>query len=380
MKFVTAFQDPIRITKAVYYKLKPMPLPRVFKDATGGIRKSSLFGDWVQLFDADGNMGEGPCTNLMKEYFIPLLLQSETMTLNELRESLFWQIRNFGYQSFHVRELGALDMVLCDLIAVRNGKPLHRLLGAEQDWSNVYKGGGSVLLSDEELVDDILRFRSEGYHQTKIKVGGTDDWKDDIRRVEKIRKAVGEDFGIAVDSNQKWDVETAFDFMKEAAKLHVSWMEEPIHAYDMNGLKRLRTMLDDANVSVPIAMGESVRSYYEFEQYADHGVGHLQPANAALFCLDEYLKVASLAKERGLRISSGGITFENVALGACYGPEGFIEYHQPIMEVIAPYLSVSSRVEDGRFYLPEQPGIPMRMDFSHLEKDGLLGAREVFYR
>ena len=137
-----------------------------------------------------------------------------------------------------------------------------------------------------------------------------------------------------------------------------------------------------AAVGYPCHLTVRTVQYYrkQFEQYADHGVGHLQPANAALFCLDEYLKVASLAKERGLRISSGGITFENVALGACYGPEGFIEYHQPIMEVIAPYLSVSSRVEDGRFYLPEQPGIPMRMDFSHLEKDGLLGAREVFYR
>ena len=380
MKFITDFRDPIRITKAIYYKLNPIQLPRVFKDATGGIRKASLFGDWVRLFDEDGNMGEGPCTDLMRSYFIPILLQSESMTLNELREKLFWQIRNFGYQSFHVRELGALDMVLCDLIAVRNKKPLHRLLGAEQDWSNVYKGGGSVLLSDEELVADILRFQSEGYHQTKIKVGGTDDWKDDIRRVEKIRKAVGEDFGIAVDSNQKWDVETAFAFMKEAEKLNVSWMEEPIHAYDMNGLKRLRTMLDEDGCHVPIAMGESVRSYYEFEQYADHGVEHLQPANAALFCLDEYLKVADLAKKRGLGISSGGITFENVALGACYGPEGFIEYHQPIMEVLVPYLSVASRVENGKFYLPDQPGIPMRLDFERLNQDGLLASKTYYHR
>ncbi len=377
MQFLTDFPGMIKIRKAVFWKLNPLPLPRPFKDATGGIRKASLFGDWVQLFDEDGMMGEGPCTELMKDYFIPILLKSEPMTLNQLREKLFWSIRNFGYQSFHVRELGSLDMVLCDLLSVRAGIPLHRLLGATQDWSNVYKGGGSVLLSDEELVEDILRFQSEGYRQTKIKVGGTEDWQDDIRRIGKIRKAVGDDFGIAVDANQKWDVRTAFDFIEEASALNVSWMEEPIHAYDMNGLKQLRTMLDDAGIGVPIAMGESVRSYYEFEQYADHGVDHIQPANAALFCLDEYLKADRLSKALGLKISSGGITFINVALGALYGPEGLIEYHQPIMEVLVPYMSVTSCVQDGRVYLPDQPGIPMRMDLEHLEKDGLLAGKTV---
>ena len=50
------------------------------------------------------------------------------------------------------------------------------------------------------------------------------------------------------------------------------------------------------------------------------------------------------------------------------------------MEVLVPYLSVMSRVEDGKFYLPDQPGLPMRMDIGRLEKDGLLAARELFYR
>ena len=380
MKFVTDFRDPIKIQRAEYFKLSPLPLPVPFKDATGQVRYGSLFGDWVRLYDADGVCGEGPCTSLVWEYFVPILLKLESMTLNELRTKLYWSIRNFGYQSFHVRELGALDMILLDLLSRRSTQPLHRFLGARKDFACVYKGGGSVLLSDEDLVNDILRFKSEGYHQTKIKVGGTDDWHRDIERVEKIRKAVGDDFGIAVDANQKWDVDTAFDFMKAVIPLGVSWMEEPIHAYDMEGLQELTERIADAGIDLDVAMGESVRSYYEHVQYADHGVRHIQPANAALWNIDEYMKCKQLADERGLMLSSGGITFINVVLGALYDEHQLIEYHQPIMEVIVPYLSLSCRIDDGKFYLPDVTGTPMRMNFEKLQADGLLQSIQYKYR
>lgn len=187
---------------------------------------------------------------LMLNFFVPLLLKEEAKTVDGWREYFYWQIRNFGYQSAHVSEMGSLDMILLDLLANRAGKPLHRFLGADRDWCRVYKGGGSVLLSDEELIEDLVRFKSEGYHQTKFKIGYGTDWGKDIRRLEKALDALGEEFGIAVDANQAWDVETAFAFSKEAAAYHVSWFEEPIHAYDMAGLKQLRDKLDEAGIAM----------------------------------------------------------------------------------------------------------------------------------
>lgn len=378
MEMLFSYPDKIKIERAEFYRLSPIPLPRPFKDGTGGIRTTSLFGNWVKLFDMDGICGEGPCTDLMLNFFIPIILKSEAMTNMELVEKLYWNIRNFGYQSPYVRELGSLDMILLDLLAKRRKQPLHRFLGAKKDWANVYKGGGSVLLSDEELVEDMLRFKSEGYHQTKFKIGLTKDWSKDLKRLEKVRMALGDDFKIAVDANQAWDIDTAFDFTKEAAAYHISWFEEPIHAYDMTGLRKLTDRLAEADIQVPIAMGESVRSYHTFVAYADSGVKHLQPANAAMYCLAETMRVRDLANERGLFLETGGITFSNVVLGTLYEDNGQIEYHQPIMEVLVPYLEVMSDIKDGKFYLPNIPGLPMRLDFEHLKKDGLL--EEVIYK
>lgn len=159
---------------------------------------------------------------------------------------------------------------------------------------------------------------------------------------------------------------------------HLSWIEEPVGAFDMNGLKELTDRLDKAGIPTDIAMGESVRNYNEYVMYAEHGVRHLQPVNAGMPFIDDILRVKKYADAHGLMLSSGGITFSNVVLGALYGEGQLIEYHQPIMEVIQPYLSLCSRIEDGKFYLPDVPGLPMQLDFEKLKKDGLIDT--IIYR
>lgn len=373
------FPEVLHLKKAVYYDLAPIPLPRPFKDATGGLRLASLFGGWMKLYDDQGFCGQGPVNRLMSEYFVPRLMQGEDRTNGQWMDHLWWEIRNFGYQSPYVTELTNLDWILLDLLANRAGKPLHRFLGAQRDWAAVYKGGGSVLISDEDLVADLLRFQEEGYTCTKFKVGSLDfaDWPRDVRRLEKARAALGDGFAIAVDANQAWDADTAFAFAKAADPIGVAWLEEPVHAYDMDALRALRSRFDEAGIGMQIAMGESVRSYHTHVAYAEHGVDHLQPAR--LGCIADCLRVQELAHRHGCAVSSGGFTFQNVVLGTLLEENEMIEYHQPINEVLTNYFSLVSEMKDGRFYLPDVPGLPVHMDFAHLERDGLLRGIRYYY-
>lgn len=373
------YPDTIKITKAVYYNISPIPLPAPFKDGTGGIRRASFFKGWIKLYDDEGFCGQGPASPLMVDFFVPRLLEGEGKTNSGWIQYFWWEIRNFGYQSPYVPEMCNLDWLLLDLLANRAGKPLHRFLGADRDWASVYKGGGSVLLTDDELLADLQRFKEEGYKTTKFKIGGNgSDWSQDIRRLEKARRALGDDFKIAVDANQAWDAGTAFDFAKEAAPLGVAWLEEPVHAYDMGALQKLRGLLDAAGIAMEIAMGESVRSYHTHVAYAEHGVDHLQPAR--LYCVAENMRVRDYAHENGCTISTGGFTFQNAALGALYSEDELLEYHQPLNEVLVPYFSLVSEMKDGRFYLPDVPGLPVHLDFEHLERDGLLDGIQFYYR
>lgn len=81
----------------------------------------------------------------------------------------------------------------------------------------------------------------------------------------------------------------------------------------------------------------------------------------------------------GCRISTGGFTFQNAALGALYSEDELLEYHQPLNEVLVPYFSLVSEMKDGRFYLPDVPGLPVHLDFERLERDGLLRGIQFYY-
>ena len=246
MNYLFNYPDVLKIKEAIFYDVASIPLPVPFKDGTGGIRHASFFQGWLKVYDEDGFCGQGPASRIMVDFFVPRLLEQGGKTNSEWTHYFWWEIRNFGYQSPYVAEMFNLDWILLDLLANRAQKPLHRFLGATKDWASVYKGGGSVLLSDEALLDDLLRFKSEGFKITKFKIGGNgNDWSADVRRLEKARLALGDDFGIAVDANQAWDADTAFEFAKAAAPYNVEWFEEPVHAFDMEALRSLRDQMDD---------------------------------------------------------------------------------------------------------------------------------------
>ena len=75
-----SYPDKIRIDRAVFYKIAPIPLDVPFKDGTGNVRNASLFGSWMKIYDEDGVCGQGPCTPLMLNFFVPMLLKEEAKT------------------------------------------------------------------------------------------------------------------------------------------------------------------------------------------------------------------------------------------------------------------------------------------------------------
>ncbi len=59
------------------------------------------------------------------------------------------------------------------------------------------------------LGNEILEFKEKGFAGAKIKVGGLSPLED-AKRIEAIRKTVGEEFMIACDANQGWTRFEAF--------------------------------------------------------------------------------------------------------------------------------------------------------------------------
>ena len=368
--------EKISFSKAVYYNFDPIPVEKPWRDATGGFGGFVPLQGWVTLFDADGFCGGTFCSRGMVDNILPLILTGETKTYEEWYGTIYWKLRNFGFQSGQIVDLGQLDLLMLEIMARRRGQPLHRFLGARKDWAAAYKGGGSLLASDEELVSDMVRYVEQGYKTIKFKVGS--DWgrdmERDARRMELVRQAVGPGIEIAVDANQVLDVEHAVCFAEMIQPYHPAWYEEPVHSHDMNAIRQVKE-----RTGMVIGYGESMRNRYAFETYAEKGVDHLMPLVGRMSRMADLLDIKELARERGLRFSSGGTVWLNAAFGALYSEEEPLENHEPMTAPIGKYLSVKPEERDGRLYLPDVEGSPIRLDLERLEHDQILEGIQYFY-
>ena len=376
MRFPINKQEKFTFSKAVFYNFHLIPVKKPWRDATGGFGSFLPLQGWLRLYDSEGYYGETFTSLGMVNNILPLILTGETKTYAEWYHFLYWKMRNYGFQSGQIVDVGQLDYLMLDIMAKRRGLPLHRFLGAEKDWAAAYKGGGSLLADDSELVEDMVRYVEEGYTTVKFKVGsgwGT-DMERDVRRMEKVRAAVGPDIEIAVDGNQVWDEEDAVRFADLIRPYRPAWYEEPVHSHDMNAIKRVRE-----RTGMPIGYGESMRNYFAFETYAEKGVDHLMPLVGRMSRMEDLIKIRDLAREKGLRFSSGGTVWLNAAFGALYSENELLENHEPMTQPMGECLSVKPEEKNGRLYLPDIEGGPIRLNLEKLEREGVIESVRYFY-
>ena len=371
------FEDKIRFTKAVFYNFRPIPLPKPFQDGTGGFGQFMPEQGYLELSDDTGMTAHCTVTRGFVRDMLPQILTGETKSYNEWRESLYWKSRNDGFQSASAVNVGTVDLLMLDILAQRAGKPIHRFLGAEKDWAAAYKGGGSILVSDEELVEEMCRYVSEGFTTVKFKIG-SDQGKNmerDLRRLEKVRAAVGDEIGVAVDANQRWTVEEAVKFAKMAEPYNIAWFEEPIHSADFNGIKKMKEM----GVKQKISAGESMRISYMYEMYLEKGVDIVQPSLGRMTRIDDLLKIRDMARAAGKEFQSGGRTAYNASFGCLYAENERVEFHAPISEPAHELMLNVPEIHDGKcFVRTDIPGIPVRMNIEKIEAMDALESRTIY--
>jgi L-alanine-DL-glutamate epimerase-like enolase superfamily enzyme len=118
-----------------------------------------------------------------------------------------------------------IDIALWDLRGKILGQPVWRLLGGEQPkpvpltW---IAHGNTV---EGQIAEAKKMMDTRGYRGMKLKT-----WRrslDDVRMVEGVRKAVGDDMVIYVDGNGSYSETEARTILARVADFNVSFMEEP---------------------------------------------------------------------------------------------------------------------------------------------------------
>lgn len=158
--------------------------------------------------------------------------------------------------------------------------------------------------SDEKLARLCREAVAEGFSQIKIKVGGS--LEDDIRRMRIARAAVGPGYPIAIDANQRWDVEPAIEWVKALAEFDIHWVEEPTSPDDVLG----HAAIQKAISPIPVATGEHAQNRVIFKQLLQSGaIGVMQIDAARVAGVNENIANLLLAAKFGIPVCphAGGV-------------------------------------------------------------------------
>ncbi len=373
-EYLQGMKKKVKFVSAEFYELNPIILPKEFWDSTGGPFDRVSVECWVVLYNDNGTVGQGPCTVRMRE-IIKTLLSGETKSYEEWFNTLYWKFRNSGFSSEAAVELGRLDLVLQDMLSKEANLPLHRYLGAKRDWVHVYGSGCGTNLTMQEMEEEVRSYIDAGYSTLKMKVGtnfGTEIDRD-VERVKNIRSMIGPKVRLAIDANQLWTADEAMKFIDRVEKYQIAWYEEPVHSHNMTELKKLT-----ARCPVPISMGESIRCYYLMETYVECGVAHLQPVPMNHASIHDWLQTRDLAHTHGLEFSSGGYSHLSASLIATGREEDMVEYLTPIMKTFYNMMDLKPVEADGKFYLPDTPGICVNPDWDLWKKNKYIKVKEYY--
>ncbi|GAB1640199.1 enolase C-terminal domain-like protein [Krasilnikovia sp. MM14-A1259] len=140
--------------------------------------------------------------------------------------------------------ISAVDVALWDLKARLLGIPLSALFGQCRDTVAVYGSGGFTSMTDDQLCDQLAGWVShDGMTAVKIKIGEARGGHvtRDLHRVAVARDAVGADVTLMIDANGAYDTKQALAVAADAARLGVTWFEEPVSSDRLADLALLRS-------------------------------------------------------------------------------------------------------------------------------------------
>jgi len=135
----------------------------------------------------------------------PSLIGEDPSDIARLWDKLCWAGASVGRSGLATQAIGAFDVALWDLKAKRCGLSLAKLLGAHRESVRCYNTSGGFLHTPvEQLLVNASASLGRGIGGIKLKVGQPDHALD-VRRVEAVRKHLGDSVPLMVDANQQWD-------------------------------------------------------------------------------------------------------------------------------------------------------------------------------
>ncbi len=304
---------------------------------------------WVIVHD-DGVRGSGEVVP-MDTY--RQTLDSAELTLSKIAARAFWNAEELGSAiegltveyGDQLATVAGLDAAFLDWQGKKRGQPTWRALGVTNT-SLPLTSFSLGLESDLDLLAGQVR-DAASFPILKIKLGT----EQDERILEVIRREAPTAI-IRVDANMAWSVDEALSKLPMLAKYDVEFVEQPLAADDLEGLRKLK----QAGV-LPIIADESCVRPDDIDRLA----GHVDGINIKLSkCggIRKGLEMIRRARDAGLRIMLGCMVESSLGIAAALqlGPlVDWLDLDGHLLLAEDPFSGIGG--EGGVLQLSSEPGL-----------------------
>ena len=202
----------------------------------------------------------------------------------------------------------AFDMALFDLAAKWEQVPLYQYLGGRKREieSDITIGIGSP----ENMAAAATAFIEAGARTLKIKVGKGPE--QDIERLKKIRKTIGDQTILRIDANQGWNFSESLSVLRAIEPLEIQFCEQPMRTWHDDQLRELVRLSP-----VKIMADESCYNHHDARKLIQaRATDYINIKFSKSGGILEALKIHEVASAAGIKCMIGGMLESRIALSA----------------------------------------------------------------
>lgn len=311
----------------------------------------------IPIYDEGNPAG---CVHILKYYLKPLLLGRDPTCIADIHRAMDKYIRGHRYAK------AAVDIALYDIIGKYSRLPVSCLLGGKGKRIPVIWLASAA--QGPEAIEEASRRIKKGFRAIKVKVGN--DWQQEISFLRKLRREIGEDPELRLDANGAWHWKQALRYIHQMEDLNVSLLEQPVPAWDVDGLRKV---VDKS--PIPIVADECVLTVYDVYELAKGGVAdYVNIKICRSGGIYPGLKMAAVAEAAGMTPLIGSML--EYGVGTMAGAHFATLFNCDTLpaEVIGPLIAQDDvvappiRYENGSLVLDRTPGLGIELDKQKLRR------------
>jgi len=301
----------------------------------------------------------------------PFIIQAvKPMLMGEdpLARERIWQTMMRRFRGQRLTAISAVDVALWDLAGRYAGVPVHQLIGSYRDSIPAY-ASSAVLDTPEAYAEEAMRYKEAGWSAYKIHPHGDPD--TDIRICKEVRRAVGDEYRLMLDSTWSYDYPQAVRVGVAIQELGFYWYEDPLFEDDLYSYVKLKQQLHIPIMATELPLaGPTSYAPWIMEQATDYLRGDVYLKGGLTSCL----KTAHLAEafHMNYEVHHGSNSLNNVANLHLTMAIPNCEYFEVLLpdEVQKHGLLKDIEVDgDGMVHAFNGPGLGAEIDFDLIERN-----------